>query len=478
MTLDTKKILTRGVIVLTACIFVLRLGSTISDRGQQLQPHHRYLLSNEAHLFTPCSAEHNPSVCQQTLKLRQSISKKLAHTHQVSSYSEGTLDPHFSATSPNTKEPVEFAGFYECRDQGEAYSGAWLTSTKTFVEKTIDHEKVYSWGLNMEAASFIMLRNTRRVKSVDLFDFFVNHLSWYERLLSETTAAYGKPNDGSNVVTEAVIRRLKAQTKALNETSHHAPHQKNLKTVVLMPFFASKWTGKIGKDAGHSNHELRRQYLSACFWSFHSIFPHVVASTATAQDRDWLLQDSGLPFFDVITHNHPEKGPGVPKPSALGMATVVEAHRALQDKRASTILPDMSWGEFEYILYTESDQVIYLRDIGRLLHEAKKPKTLVLPHRQMPVPTRDDFFEGVEMVGYARKTAMKTKEHVEDLSRASCCFDRGQCQTRDHWKNLITPQVQLFTTLNSFAMVAGEGNFLRKSMRTCALNTTTRTSCV
>ena len=115
--------------------------------------------------------------------------------------------------------------------------------------------------------------------------------------------------------------------------------------------------------------QLRRLYLRACFWSCHAVYPHIVAAVATREDYDFIAFESGLPFFDVLIYDHPSKGPGVPKPSALGIATVLAAQHALNRRRKppkelqSAFARDhgvtaTSWEEFEFIYYTGTIYIV------------------------------------------------------------------------------------------------------------------------
>ena len=76
---------------------------------------------------------------------------------------------------------------------------------------------------------------------------------------------------------------------------------------------------------------------------------------------------------------------------------------------------------------------------------------------------------------FERNKAKVIKE-VPDPMKASCCFDRGDCTDRDHWIDWRDERIELWRQHDSFALLAGEGNFLRMSMRMCNL-TDSRTAC-
>ena len=97
----------------------------------------------------------------------------------------------------------------------------------------------------MEGASNYMFKRNRLLKTVDLFDFFVEHLSWYERRLFKD----------ASLLRDRSLARIKTQTfhrsKQVNPSG-----QSSAKVVVIMPYYATK-----GGDSGHSALESRRIYL-------------------------------------------------------------------------------------------------------------------------------------------------------------------------------------------------------------------------
>ena len=144
------------------------------------------------------------------------------------------------------------------------------------------------------------------------------------------------------------------------------------------------------------------------------------------------------------------------------------------------------------MFYTESDQILHVRDVNRLLHIASSEvPNHVLPHRISPVPRRVDMgplllFDwgngrvlgvaaGTKAMAEFARNAPKKVHRIADVTKASCCFDRSQCvKHRSHWKQGGHSSVELFqiadptsgkeeTVRDSFALVAGEGNFLRRS---------------
>lgn len=356
-----------------------------------------------------------------------------------------------------------FAGLYACPENGEAYSAGYLGSRSTFLRHLVPAHRLIRGQGNMEGASHTMFRNNRLHKTVDLFDFYIEHLSWYERRLFK----------GAESVRSHVIERLKRQTAHRSTTSSG-----RLDAVALMPFYAT-----AGGDSGHSALESRRIFLNMTHQSLAPHFGKIVVCVATDFDESYLAR-SGLHFFDVLRAH-------VFKPSRLGFATV---HLAQQ-----RLLSDQRWADVRYIFYTESDQIFHIRDLALLLKFAdQSPPSLLLPHRVMPVPVREDLGalsrdENIhldamrEFTRNAAKTLHRIK--VGDVQHASCCFDPAPCgkNRRGHWRYFSDRAIELFQLIpdegathsfqTSFALVAGEGNFLRQHFRACHLCTRSRSFC-
>ena len=357
--------------------------------------------------------------------------------------------------------PPLFQGWYDCVDSGEAYSGAYFSSVEAFLRVPAEEERLHSKNTNMEGASFMQFAKKRKLKSIDMLDFFSVHLSWYERRLGVADAKGGIKKAAQRDMTAHMMR----QTAEIQRSGYTNPTRaKPPRVVAVMPFFASSG-GALGKsDAGHSAFEMRRAYLNITFWALHDLFGNVVVSVATQHDHDF-VRALGLPWYDVLLNT-------LPRASVLGIATVIYSQRAFAER---------GWDkDFDYIFYTESDQILHVRDMAPLLAEADA-NTIVLPHRAVPVPLDVDFSpatlelaQRTPMAKELRTNAAKTHTHLADanaLMTTRCCFDRGECTPkRDHWKNYGNNKkgaVSLVGVSNSFAFITGEGNFLRDHYRTC-----------
>ena len=264
-----------------------------------------------------------------------------------------------------------------------------------------------------------------------------------------------------------------------------------------MPFYS----GGAG-DAGHSVPELRQLYLNVTFYSFHRHVADVAVAVCTAQDARF-VRETGLPWFEIIQEhchvNATSEKTGQEydkyKPSLLGVLTSRAAQHRFETGK---------W-KHRFLLYTESDQVLYLRSLAGLLSLTGSNK-YVAPHRILPLPTAetfprtqkklsamDRFAQMVCRVGnyfmhkfrvkknYSFNAQIRPSQELKRNGRpvtafvdefsTSCCFDRGECKSRNHWKSwLKTPhEFDLMSVDGSFPVVSGEGNFLRMSLRPCKM---------
>lgn len=243
---------------------------------------------------------------------------------------------------------------HKCRDSGEAYSAAYLISKEHLIHQFTDYN--LTW-VNCEMGSFIMMNkrsnpernaNGTLLQSLDVLDFSVIHLSAYERLqLRWARSSQVIKNDRNNlsaVITAASI--LRENTLKMRSLSSHLVNPAYEKTVVVMPFLGSDM------GAGHSKLSNRQSYIAACFWSFHEHYSHIVAMVKSPKDRDFIRNVSGLPFYDVILLEN------LPKSASLPVATVQTTKRLINEG---------TWN-FDYMFFTESDQVSILLPTPHFIH--------------------------------------------------------------------------------------------------------------
>ena len=330
------------------------------------------------------------------------------------------------------------------------------------MKNRVHAERLLAKNVNMEGASFSQMQGSSKLKTVDHLDFYSVHLSWFERRLWDEQSAR---NETLKVaVQHDLIGDMISRSDAIRgEGSHHPTRAKHDRVLAVMPFFASSG-GALGKsDAGHSALEMRRAYLSFTFWTLYDMFPHIVLSVASREDHDF-ARSAGLPWFDIMVNE-------IPRADSLGIATIMSTQQRLE--RAD-------WGRrFDYVFYTESDQILHARDLGPVFAAADRKNTLALPHRTVPVPLAADFraatLEKVMQTDIAKTLNRHQRmTHVRldaagSLSRTRCCYDRGECKSRDHWVPFAN--ATLISAGSTFAFLGGEGNFLRDRYRPCTLLT-------
>ena len=202
-------------------------------------------------------------------------------------------------------------------------------------------EKLYNFRTNASAEGIAVM-------SLDVLDYSVIHLSAYERSNRKFIMRLKKLDDNFDENNIDIVKTAGRFIKQQDPSFQHVdPRAKQ--TVALMPFLG------VNMGAGHSVLSNRYEYLKVCFWSVHQVFPHIVVGVLSQNDVDW-LKSSGLPFYDIIYLQN------LPKSAALPVGTLNEAKRRLKVEAKSWLNPDQpSWGQFKYLYFTESDQILMLR---------------------------------------------------------------------------------------------------------------------
>lgn len=209
------------------------------------------------------------------------------------------------------------------------------------------------------------------------------------------------------------------------------------RTLVVMPFLG----GAMG--AGHSELGNRFEYLKACFWSFYEFIPNIVAGVSRQEDVDWAWKESGLPFYDIILIDD------LPKSAGLPVGTTQQVKKRLQS----------GVYDFDYIFFTESDQILISRYLPNLYEHLKiYPERMILPHRLMVYSDR-----------------VMTEVHTRDLNQGrnawmkqSCCMPRQNCVERKTWKSIKEKEVPVIN-YHGLHVPLGNVNFLDEKYRYCVL---------
>lgn len=359
-------------------------------------------------------------------------------------------------------------------------------------------------------------------KTLDFLDLYVEHLSWYERRLLEATKglrdkkaamAYGRG------VYAARVQGLPAADAALQRPD---PPRAAEAIIAVMPFYAD------GQGQGPSSAGIRAAYLNATLASIRSSLTRNVV-IAVANRNDLAVALAHGPLFDVlylpglpdpnklgaaalIAAHRLVTASGDRDPideravlyefdesevdkaarprrwraaSDLGFAGSYRAH-ASGDGRVPRL-----WRRAKYVYYTESDQILRARNVDAMAAflDRDPENALIVPHRAVPVPVPADFPAEARAPGgwtlarrgLSRAALLATGELERNgawgevaLDRAAdtCCFASvdDACTHRNarDADDLVASTDLLRAGPGGFALVPGEGNFLRMSFRPCA----------
>ena len=363
----------------------------------------------------------------------------------------------------------DFLKLHVCNEVFEAYSASFLTTKQHLI--AVDSLGYNLSWVNCEMASFIHMKDVKGpsalktpqriegliMQSLDVLDFSVIHLSTYERvhkkyqkqLWSSIKDGKARQTMWSNIDVVKTASNLLAKDishQRQQKTIHWSPEA--LRTVVVMPFLG----GAMG--AGHSVLLNRYIYLEACFWSFYRFIPNIIVSVTTEADVEWARNSSGMPFYDVFLLKN------LPKGASLPVGTTQEVKRQLVSGKL----------DFDYIFYTESDQILLWREPNYYYDYLKKfPQHMMLPHRLMAYSTRS--IAEVHLRPLSRNIVSKPEElsnTTESWNQMSCCLPRQNCGNRKNWVSIKSPEVH---TLNYFGIEVplGNVNFLDEMYRSCKL---------
>jgi hypothetical protein len=407
------------------------------------------------------------------MKLVIKYSQRAHYQHNATSSAQGLEDEK------------DFPKLHVCVTAGEAYGAAWLATRRHLVDGHVADFNL-TW-VNCEMASFTVMGHFKRmmkpsgagviVQTLDVLDLSVLHLSTYERshkryqtqLWADKKIRKTAWHNIDPVVTASrqvetdVKRRVKYGGKQAPRSAFSE------RTIVVMPFLG----GAMG--AGHSVLSNRYHYLRACFWSIYEFFPHIVMAVTQESDVKWGKENSEMPWFDVVLLEN------LPKSASLPMATVQYTRRMLLSKK---------W-DFDYVYYTESDQVLMLRNLESYRQYLEAfPLRVLVPHRLMTYP--QDVMEKIHKrtkeaaldldvipVGDNAKTvtnlrvsvsvSASPRETINDWRDLSCCMPRQNCLDRKGWVGLGEREQVPLMNYSGMIIPLGNSNFLDEIYRTCVM---------
>ena len=308
-----------------------------------------------------------------------------------------------------------FHGLYPCQTGSPcpSYSASFLASRLQTVNNAITPNRMKRKNTNMESASYHAMghRGSYDVwRTVDAFDYAVEHLSMYERMLHASKSGADKGSKLGDVLYGAFVDNLAKYERRLREKcggdDPRLRHQKRFtdaeRTMGVMPFYAGGKAGHGGDSdvdpmhglgSGHTRYESKALYLNITIRSIRCHFGAVAVSALDPRDRAYLEKGVGLPIIDDVlwVADLP-----VNKPSFLGVATLRQIQRRWTNE--STPL----WRSIDFVHYTEADQVVHIRPKHRhklyqVLKSSEKggawkggKMSILTPHRLNAVPRAQD----------------------------------------------------------------------------------------
>lgn len=208
----------------------------------------------------------------------------------------------------------------KCQDVNEAYSSSYLTTTSHLLTRNLQYPLN---SVTPEKASYYLMAHNASVESHatgtalqtrDLLDFFVMHLSIYERLLKKAknhlteeihkdyNLSHYNPELASSpsatFLSSSSLNVISPSNSALLTPVFHFIQQLensssflsssldssfSKRTIVVMPFVGLK------KGTGNSQIGNRFLYLKASFLSFYRFFPKIVLGVPSEKEKKFLM---------------------------------------------------------------------------------------------------------------------------------------------------------------------------------------------
>ena len=335
--------------------------------------------------------------------------------HDGADASEPYLVHDVEATKQTAITHQKFHGLYPCQigTPCPSYSAAFLASRLQVVDNAVTPNRMRRKNTNMESASYHMMGHRHAYdvwRTVDAFDYAVEHLSMYERMMHASKSGKDKGSALGDVLYGTFVDNLAKYEKRLKEKcggdDPALRHQKRFtdaeRTVGVMPFYAAGKAGHDGHEdvdpmhglgSGHTRYESKALYLNITIRSIRCHFGAVAVSALDPRDRAYLEKGVGLPIIDdVLWVDHLP----VNKPSFLGVATIREIQQRWTNE--STAL----WRSLDFVHYTEADQILHIRPRHRhklyqVLKSSEKggawkggKMSILTPHRLNAIPRAQD----------------------------------------------------------------------------------------
>lgn len=299
----------------------------------------------------------------------------------------------------------KFSGFYRPDTSAniEPFASAWLISKRKFLKS----KRAFDGITNFEGTVFSVLgrgaaskKNT--IMTRDYFDFQVEHLSSTLNTL-EDMELFG-------ILGERLDRRIEALRRLPLDRNSSSLLQFS-RTLAIIPFSSA------GAHAPEEQmKQLRIRMFSATFWSLRRHNFEVVVSVSSPEDLV-TLQLLQLPIFHVYTFYELTRKSEQPKRSLL--------------QAVSDISTEESWRHFEFVYYSDADQILHMRNMDIIYSTLLLDKQMVLcPHRlhTMTLPTdvpkhyrHPKHFMIADLISYTQSSSLILERGLH--TRGSCCDD-------------------------------------------------------
>ena len=242
--------------------------------------------------------------------------------------------------TPAAGTAAKFSGVYHPNLQfsTELYAASWLIPKKLFMRSSAAFQ---SYIGNLEGATFSVMHDRRQFGAMtrDYFDMFVEHLSSYTNTV------------GAKQVGQVLIERMK-KTMAIyrgtapqsRQTGQHVDLPFKNNTIAIIPFSTKS-------HISQSIAEVRRLYFLLTYYSVCMHFPNIAVAVADeAHFRDFKSLDLPIEPFHVF--------------KCYRQNETFQGHHLMKDmliKTAVKLGKSARWSHFEFIYFTESDQILHMR---------------------------------------------------------------------------------------------------------------------
>ncbi len=404
----------------------------------------------------------------------------IGYCEEVEAALTGTIKSRFTKTDQQVVEDASRLKFHRCFDEGEAYAASFLVTKHHFLSKqSID---LNSTHMSMESASFMFMETRKQskfkekigaiIQTLDVLDLSVVHLSAYERSLRHE----GRINRYDSIrdsIMEPAIKRIYTIANAIESAVTKHPqstisqHEKYAKTLVLLP-----WAGsELG--VGNSRLTYRQEYLRICFWSFYRYYSNdnIIIGVHSQNDANIIKDILKLPAREIWILSNASI-------DRLPHALIKEAQKRFQSNH------DSLWHAFNYIFFSESDQLHVSRPeeyVNKTHAQPLElydmldtyPRAVLSPHRL--IPYAHELLKN--KYGIIPKNKYTTYGQLDsddmNVNHMMCCLKRQNCDERDRmnqktWIPLSSPNLP-FIEIDGFMVAMGNANFRKGVFRPCKL---------